>query len=127
MELTDKVALITGGKRIGAVVATEMARRGADVAIVYRSSHTEADETADAVRKLGRRSVVLHADLRDPDACDRVVDDTVSALGRLDVLINMASIYQQTPIDTLDVADWDAQMAVDLRAAWLCARAAVPH
>jgi NAD(P)-dependent dehydrogenase (short-subunit alcohol dehydrogenase family) len=127
MELTDKVALITGGRRIGAVVATELARRGADVALVYRSSRTEADETAQAVRELGRRSIVLQADLRQPDACERIVDDAVSALGRLDILVNMASIYQQKPLDTIDVADWDAQMAVDLRAAWLCARAAVPH
>lgn len=127
MELTNRVALITGGKRIGAVVATELARRGADVALVYRTSRTEADETAQAVRELGRRSVVLQADLQLPDAGDRVVEEAVGALGRLDILVNMASIYQQKPFDTLDVADWDAQMAVDLRAAWLCARAAVPH
>ncbi len=127
MELTDRVALITGGKRIGAVVATELARRGADVALVYRTSRTEADETAQAVREFGRRSVVLQADLRQPDAGDRVVEDAVGALGRLDILVNMASIYRKKPLDTLEVADWDAQMAVDLRAAWLCARAAVPH
>ena len=127
MELTEKVALITGGKRIGAVVATELARRGTDVALVYRSSRTEADETADAVRELGRRSLVLQADLRDPAACDRIVDDTVATLGRLDVLVNMASIYGHRAIESIEVADWDAQMAVDLRAAWLCARAAVPH
>jgi len=127
MELTDRVALITGGKRIGAVAATELARRGADVALVYRTSRTEADETAQAVREFGRRSVVLQADLRLPDAADRVVEEAVGALGRLDILVNMASIYQKKPLDTLEVADWDAQMAVDLRAAWLCARAAVPH
>ena len=127
MELTDRVALITGGKRIGAVVAAELARRGADVALVYRTSRTEADETAQAVREFGRRSVVLHADLQQPDAGDRVVEEAVGAFGRLDILVNMASIYQQKPLDTLEVADWDAQMAVDLRAAWLCARAAVPH
>jgi len=127
MELTDRVALITGGRRIGAVVATELARRGADVALVYRRSRTEADETAEAVREFGRRSFVVQADLGDPDAGARVVGETVAEFGRLDILVNMASIYQQKPLDTLDVADWDAQMAVDLRAAWLCARAAVPH
>src|SRR4051812_8320344 len=127
MELTDKAVLITGGKRIGAVVAIELARRGADLALVYRSSRTEADETAQAVRELGRRAVVVQADLQQPDACDRVVDDAVNAFGRLDVLINMASVYQHIPFDALDLADWDQQMAVDLRAAWLCAMAAVPH
>jgi NAD(P)-dependent dehydrogenase (short-subunit alcohol dehydrogenase family) len=127
MELTHRVALITGGKRIGSVVATELARHGADVALVYRSSRTEAEETADAVRALGRRAAVLQADLSEPDAGERVVDATVAELGRLDVLINMASLYRRKALDELGVEDWDDQMAVDLRAAWLCARAAVPH
>ena len=61
MELTDRAALITGGKRIGAVVATELARRGADIALVYRQSRSEAEETAAAVRALGRRALVLSA------------------------------------------------------------------
>jgi NAD(P)-dependent dehydrogenase (short-subunit alcohol dehydrogenase family) len=127
MELSDRVALITGGKRIGSVVATELARRGADVALVYRSSRTEAEETADAVRGLGRRAAVLQADLSQPDAAERLVDATVAELGRLDILVNMASLYRPRPLDELTVDDWDDQMAVDLRAAWLCARAAVPH
>ena len=127
MELTDRVALINGGKRIGAAVATELARRGADVALVYRTSRTEAEETAEAIGALGRRAAVLCADLAEPDAAERVVNEAVGQLGRLDVLVNMASVYQRKSFDDLDVADWDAQMAVDLRAAWLCARASVPH
>lgn len=108
-------------------MATELARRGTDVALVYRRSRTEAEETADAVRTLGRRAVVLHADLATADAADSVVNKTVEQLGRLDVLVNMASMYWMRAFDDLTVADWDAQMAVELRAAWLCARAAVPH
>ena len=127
MDLVQRVALITGGKRIGAVVATELARRGADVALVYRESRTEAEETADAIRALGRRAVALQADLASPNEAERVIDEAVSHLGRLDILVNMASIYRKVSLDELEVADWDAQMAVDLRAAWLCARAAVPH
>jgi NAD(P)-dependent dehydrogenase (short-subunit alcohol dehydrogenase family) len=127
MELSGRVGLVTGGKRIGAVVATELARAGADIALVYRQSRTEAEETAAAARALGRRAVVLQGDLRDPDACERVVDGTVEALGRLDVLINMASLYRAKAFDDLTVEDWDAQLEIDLRAAWLCARAAAPH
>ena len=127
MELSDRVALITGGRRIGSVVATELARRGTDVALVYRTSRTEAEETASAVRGLGRRAAVLQADLSEPDAAERLVDATVAELGRLDILVNMASLYRPRPLDELTVDDWDDQMAVDLRAAWLCARAAVPH
>ena len=127
MELAGRVALITGGRRIGAVVASELARGGADIALVYRSSRAEAEETADSLRALGRRVFLVQADLSRPDSGDRVVDETVNALGRLDVLINMASIYVQKSVDELTVEDWDTQLAVDVRAAWLCARAAVPH
>jgi len=127
MELTGRVAMITGGRRIGGVVAAELARHGADVALVYRASRREADETADAVRGLGRRALVVQADLSDPEACDRAVEDTVAGLGRLDVLVNMASRYQARAFDDITLQDWDEQLAIDLRAAWLCARAAVPH
>ena len=127
MELPGRVALITGGKRIGAVVATELARGGADIALVYRTSRGESEETADAARALGRRAVVLQGDLREPDTCERLVDETVDALGRLDILVNMASLYTAKAVDDVTVEDWNAQMEVDLRAAWLCARAAVPH
>jgi NAD(P)-dependent dehydrogenase (short-subunit alcohol dehydrogenase family) len=126
LELTNRVALITGGKRIGAVVATELARRGADVALVYRSSGAAADETAAGVRALGRRSLVLQADLRRSADCTRVVEDTVRDLGRLDVLVNMASIYRSRPFDALTEQDWDDQLDVDLKSIYLCSRAAVP-
>jgi NAD(P)-dependent dehydrogenase (short-subunit alcohol dehydrogenase family) len=127
MELVDRVALITGGRRIGAAVAIELARRGADVALVYRSSRTEAEETATAVRSAGRRAAVVQGDLTDPGACEAVVAGTIRDLGRLDVLVNMASVYRRVPLDELSVRDWDDSLAVDLRAAWLCARAAIPH
>ena len=127
MDLSGRVALITGGRRIGAVVTSELARGGADVALVYRRSRTEAEETAAAVRALGRRAFLVQADLSAPESCQRIVDETVDALGRIDVLVNMASIYISKPIDDVTVDDWNTQMNVDLRASWLCARAAVPH
>jgi len=127
VDFTDKVALITGGRRIGAVVATELARRGVDVAMVYRSSRAEAEETAGALRALTRRAFVVEGDLRQADACRHIVEATVAEFGRLDILVNMASIYRSKAIDELTLDDWDAQLAIDLRAAWLCAQAAIPH
>ena len=127
MELIDRVALITGGRRIGAVVATELARKGAHVAVVYRASRAEAEETATALRALSRRAFVVQADLQQPEACRRIVEETVAEFGRLDVLVNMASIYREKAIDALTLEDWDTQMAIDLRAAWLCSQAAIPH
>jgi NAD(P)-dependent dehydrogenase (short-subunit alcohol dehydrogenase family) len=71
--------------------------------------------------------LTLQADLSDPEACAGVVDETVKELGRLNVLVNMASLYKAKPFDELGVDDWDAQVNVDLRAAFLCAHAAAPH
>jgi len=124
---TDKVALITGGRRIGAVVATELARKGAHVAVVYRGSRSEAEETAETLRAMGRRALVVQADLQQPEACSRVVEATVAEFGRLDILVNMASVYREKPLDDLTVEDWDAQLSIDLRAAWLCSHAAIRH
>jgi NAD(P)-dependent dehydrogenase (short-subunit alcohol dehydrogenase family) len=124
MDLTGKVALITGGKRIGAVVATTLAAAGADVALVYNRSRAEADDTAAAVRALGRRAISVQADVSSEHDCAQAVEATVSQLGRLDILINMASLYGSKPFDQLTAADWDRQMAVDLRATFLFSRAA---
>ena len=127
MDPTDKVALITGGRRIGAVVATELARKGVHVAVVYRGSRSEAEETAETLRAMGRRALVVQADLQQPEACSRVVDATVAEFGRLDILVNMESVYREKPLDDLTVEDWDAQLSIDLRAAWLCSHAAIRH
>lgn len=126
MTLNDKVALITGGKRIGAVVAKALADGGADVALVYNRSRAEADDTADAVRRVGRRALTVHADVSSAADCARVVDTVVSDFGRLDILVNMASVYVAKPFDDLTVDDWDRQLAVDLRAAFLVSKSAVP-
>jgi len=127
MDLTDKVALITGGKRIGLVVARELAKRGADVAVSYARSKTEADAAVAEITAAGRRGAAFRADVSRPEECQALVSQTVDAFGRLDILINMASVYEKQPFDSLTAAAWDAVMAVDLRAAFLCAHAAVPH
>jgi NAD(P)-dependent dehydrogenase (short-subunit alcohol dehydrogenase family) len=127
MDLQSRVALITGGKRIGAAVAIELARRGADVALAYRRSRDEAESTAAEIRSLGRRVHLAQADVADPPQCRRLVAETVAALGRLDVLVNMASLYAKVAYDALTDVDWERSMATDLRGAHLCAQAAVPH
>jgi NAD(P)-dependent dehydrogenase (short-subunit alcohol dehydrogenase family) len=127
MEFHDRAVLITGGKRIGAAVAADLARRGLDVALAYNRSSREAEDAAAAVRGAGRRAVVIRADLSDAGACLRLVNDAAAALGRLDILINMASVYTERPFDETDEAMWDAVIDIDLKASFLCARAAVPH
>lgn len=127
VDLTGKTALITGGKRIGAVVARELAARGVDVALSYARSKTEAEEAAAAVRGAGRRAATFAADLSQAAAAAALVQSVADTFGRLDILVNMASVYVQKPFATLIPADWDAAIDVDLRAAFLCAHAAAPH
>ncbi len=127
MELTGRGVLITGGKRIGAAIAVELARRGADVALSYNRSETEARAAAGTIAAAGRRVFVIKADLSAAVECQRLVEEATAKLGRLDVLINMASVYSAVPLERTDEAIWDAVIDVDLKAAFLCARAAVPH
>ena len=127
MESTGRAALITGAKRIGAAIAVALAERGVDVALSYQRSQEEAERAAADVRAAGRRAHVVRADLSKPADCEMLVASTAEALGGLDILINMASVYSSVPFDDTDDAIWSRVLDVDLRAAFLCARAAVPH
>jgi len=127
MNLTDRGVLITGGRRIGAAVATELAGRGMHVALSYNRSRAEADATADVVRTAGRRAAVIQANLASASDCRALVDGAAASLGRLDVLVHMASVYATVPFEALDETVWDGALNVDLRAAFLCAHGAVPH
>jgi NAD(P)-dependent dehydrogenase (short-subunit alcohol dehydrogenase family) len=127
MNLSGTVALVTGAKRIGAVVAEEFSKRHVSVGLVYGHSRTEAEAAAERVRQHGTRAEIFRADLSDPAACAAVVEEAAQKFGRLDILVNMASVYKERPLDELTVADWNANMDIDLRAAFLCAKASVPH
>jgi NAD(P)-dependent dehydrogenase (short-subunit alcohol dehydrogenase family) len=127
VNILDKVALITGGKRIGLVVAEALAKHGVDIAMSYMHSRSEAEESAARVRAAGRRAVVLQADLQVAEACSALVTEVARTMGRLDILINMASVYVERPFEQVRVADWNAGIDVDLRAAFFCAQAAVPY
>lgn len=127
MELRDRVVLLTGGKRIGQVVARELARAGAHIAVSYRGSKAEADATAADVRALSRRAAVIAADVGKIADCETVVATTVAELGRLDVVVNMASIYGAVPFGEMTEADWQRNIDVNLRSVFLVSRAAVPY
>jgi NAD(P)-dependent dehydrogenase (short-subunit alcohol dehydrogenase family) len=91
--LEGQVALVTGGDSgIGRAVAIAFAKEGADVAIAYLDEHSDARETAKSIKQLDRRCVTLAADLSDVAECERVVEETVAELGRLDVLVNNAAM-----------------------------------
>ena len=126
MDLTSRVVLLTGAKRIGAEIAAAVAAAGADVAIAYRSSSAEASEVAERVRQSGRRALVVRADVSDSTSCAAMVSELNATFGRLDVLVNMASLYEQVPFGELDAAKWTRQLGVDLNGTFFSSLAAVP-
>ena len=127
MTLQGAGALITGGKRIGAAVALDLAAAGADVALIYNQSRDVAEETAGSIRELGRRAFVIQAVLSVAEQCAGAVDQAAGLLGRLDVLVNMASLYERKDYGALTEDDWDRALAVDLKSAHLCTQVAVTH
>ena len=126
MDPKGKIALITGGARMGPAVAGALARRGCDVALTYRNSAGQAEEAAAIVRELGARALTVRADLAEPDAAPRTVDAVNGGLGGIDILICMASHYRKTPFDTLDEAAWRANLEVDLGSVYRLALTAAP-
>jgi len=93
MDLTGKVAIITGGKRIGRVVAQVLATHGMDLVLSYRGSKEEAEQTVADVAALGRRGAIVSGDVSKPAECAAIVEHAVATFGRIDVLVNMASIH----------------------------------
>jgi NAD(P)-dependent dehydrogenase (short-subunit alcohol dehydrogenase family) len=126
MNLPSRVVRLTGAKRIGAEIAAAVAAAGADVAIAYRSSAAEANAVADRVRQTGRRALVVRADVSDAKSCAAMVAEVDQTFGRLDVLVNMASLYEQIPFDELDAEKWTRQLGVDLNGTYFASLAAVP-
>jgi NAD(P)-dependent dehydrogenase (short-subunit alcohol dehydrogenase family) len=126
MDLNNRVVIITGGKRIGRVVAQRLADRGADLVLSYRGSKAEADATVADVQARGRQAIAVAADVSRGTDCAALIGAADKEFGRLDALVNMASVYGSKPFDQLTEADFDRDLAVNLKSAFLCARAAVP-
>ncbi len=114
-------ALVTGaGRRIGAALAIATAEAGFDVIVHHRGSAEEAGATAGRIKALGRRAIARAGDLADPSDCTRLVEATP---GALTLLVNSASLFEDDSAETLDVAAYEATMAVNLRAPLLLAQA----
>ena len=127
-DLTGRVALVTGASRgIGRVIAIELARAGADVAVNYRERAGEAADVVETIHALGRRAVAVPADVSQSEAVTGMFRAAEQALGGVDILVNNAGIAIFHDIDALTEADFDHTIAVNLKSAFLCIRAAVPQ
>jgi 3-oxoacyl-[acyl-carrier protein] reductase len=126
-DLKGRVALVTGAARgIGKAIALALAEAGADVAVNYREREPDALVVADAVRKLGRRSLAVRADVSDSGAVKSMVAAIASGLGGVDVLVNNAGVAIRRGLDDLTESDFDRTIAVNLKSAFLCTQAVLP-
>lgn len=127
MELRDKVALVTGsGKRVGRAIALELAARGARIAVHYRASRDAAEEVAATIRACGGTAITTAADLTQVLDIQRMVRDVEVRLGYVDVLVNSASEFFETPLATLSDADWDRMLAANLKGPFQLIRRVAP-
>lgn len=127
--LASKVALITGADSgIGRAVAIAYAREGADVAIAYLSEHDDAKETARWVTQAGRTPLLLPGDITDRTHCKDIVDKTVQAFGRIDILVNNAA-YQMSydGIEAISDDEWDKTFSTNIGAMFRITKAALKH
>ena len=128
MELNDKVVLITGAaERVGRIVALRLADKGAHIAFTYFQPSEPWAATLNDIEAKGVRGVALPLDVRQagqPQAC---VESVVDQFGRLDVLVNSASVWLSSPFLDISIEEWEAALRVNLTGPFLCSQAAAPH
>ena len=123
MRIAGKSALVTGSSRgIGRAIALGLAREGADVVVNYVKREDAANQTAQAIRSLGRRSVCIQADLSQHKDALRLVEDAWKALGKIDILVNNAGVAYLEPFGQTSEATWDRTLSTNLKGPFFCAQ-----
>jgi len=126
--LTDKAALVTGGSRgIGAAVAKRLAREGAKVAITYTQGADAAASVVKEIERAGGKAMAIQADAADAPAVKAAVEKTVSAFGRLDVLVNNAGVAIPKPFIETTIDEMDRMLDINVRGVFAATHAALKH
>ena len=126
--LAGKAALVTGGaKRIGRAIALTLAANGADVAITYRESQAEAEQTVRDLAALDVDALAVRTDLGDAESIRETVAAVIEEFGRLDVVVNNAGVFESAALESITVEQWDRMFAANTRAPFLVAQAAYPY
>jgi len=127
-EIVGRVALVTGaGRNIGRAIARALAAGGATVIVNVRSNQAEADEVVHAIERDGGKAISQVADVADEAAVGRMVADAAKQLGRIDYLVNNASLRNERHFDQMSFAEWREVLGVTLDGAFHCAKACLPH
>jgi NAD(P)-dependent dehydrogenase (short-subunit alcohol dehydrogenase family) len=120
MQLQDKIAFVTGGgKRLGRAIAVALAERGADIVLHVHTASGE--EVVRAIEALGRRALIVRADVSTTAAAVRLGRDALAAAGRIDILINNAAVFFPTPLPTLTTKSWKSVIQTNLTAPFILA------
>ncbi len=126
--LAGKRALVTGAaRRIGRTLALTLAEAGADVAITFRGSKADAEETVSEIQACGVRGLAVSCDVRSEASVVEAVARVVGEFGGLDVLVNNAGAFETVALEEIAVAQWDAMFETNTRGPFLVAKAAHPH
>jgi NAD(P)-dependent dehydrogenase (short-subunit alcohol dehydrogenase family) len=126
--LSGRAALVTGAaKRIGRAIALKLAENGANVAISYRESQADAEQTVRDLAAFDVEAYAVRCDLEDPESIRQTVASVVEEFGRLDLLVNNAGLFESAAMEDISVAQWDRMFAANTRGPFLMAQAAHPH
>ncbi len=127
INLKEKTALVTGASRgIGRAIAIELARWGVDVAINFRTRQKEALKTLEQVNSLGRKGIMIQADVSSANEVKMMVDTIEREFGSIDILVNNAGISRFQSIEETTEADWDEILQVNLKSVFLVTQAVLP-
>lgn len=127
MNLHGKVALVTGGAiRVGRALSEALSAAGATVIVNYRKSATEADALVAAIAQHGGTAAAMHADVSNKSEIDELLKQVEAQFGRLDILVNNASVFESAPFMQITEAMWDHVLAVNLKGPFFVAQAAAP-
>ncbi|SDK73936.1 3-oxoacyl-[acyl-carrier protein] reductase [Paenibacillus sp. OK060] len=127
-KLAGKVAIVTGSSRgIGRAIAEQLAELGADVVINYASSPDKAEQVADIARQKGVRAITVQADLARKEDVERLFSETISQLGKVDILINNAGIMKTTPLVDVTEEEFDQQFAINVKGTFFACQQALKH
>jgi len=122
------VALVTGaGKRLGRAIALRLAQEGADVAVHYGKSASDARAVVEQIENLGRRAAAFPAELTDVAGIEHLVNQVISQFGQLDILINTAATFLQTKFGETTEAIWHGSLDTNLKAPFFLSQAAAPY
>ncbi len=128
MDLSNRVAIVTGSARgIGKAIALKLADAGATVVVNDVGDAAQINSVVDAIKAMKRNALAIIADVSSADDVNRLVAETMSAFGHIDVLVNNAGITRDQLLMRMSDEDWDKVLNVDLKSVFLCSRAVIRH